>query len=573
MQAVLLALLASLLAVPAAAADETGFKAGSTCWISGAQTLSYDALAARPDQWTCSGASFDWGKARHLIRHDLRGRAPDTAAPRYAEFERHEFERLTVTTIGANGATASESYTFEETWLGKSSLQSMVELPDLDGRTTAIVFTLDGGEWPEVLAKAQLVAEPSVPPVSGFIHLVAALICGLLLAPILFDLGYYRALRQTFPLWHALFCLMAFVQTAAVSGLIPLMTPIGFEAEILITYMSLDVMVAAAMLFASNFIEPQTISRRQRRVLLAIAPLALINGAATTFVPEVFGEWVNHVYFGGYMAMLTVYFGVLLQARRAGSRMAPYLIFGFAPFASIVAIQFGGVFLSGPLFAFDETWPQNIALLFEVVATALAVADRFISIKRERDKAVDAARSLEQLSERDMLTGLRNRRALDTRFQALVGEGFHTMAVLDLDHFKSINDIHGHPVGDEVLRCVSSALRAGDDQDLMAFRIGGEEFLLLLRGKDAGKRAEARRRAVTARTLTDLEGFDRPVTASMGVLEFGGIADNPDLDFWNLYTRADQLLYEAKCSGRNRTVTGSVGWFVPEAPSETSAIA
>ena len=548
-----------------ASASANGFEAGSTCWASGAKSLSYEQLAGTPANWTCAGGEFDWQQPRHIVRLDLLTRDLAPEAIRYAEFDRHEFEKLTVTLVGANGETASESFAFEDTWLGKSSLHSMIELPELAVPAETLVFTLDGGQWPEVLLEARLLDKPSVPPTSGFIHLFAALICGFLLAPILFDLGYYRALREPFPLWHALFCVMAFVQTASVSGLIPLMTPIGFETELYITYMSLDVMVAATMLFASNFIEPEAITRRQRRILLAIAPLALLNGASTTFYPELFGYWIDHVYFGGYMIMLSVYFGVLWQARRAGSRMATYLILGFAPFTSIVALQFSGVFISDALYAFDETWPQNFALLFEVVATALAVADRFIAIKRERDQAIDDARSLEKLSERDELTGLRNRRSLDTRFDELVAAGFDTIAVLDIDHFKPINDLYGHPFGDGVLVCAAAALRAGDDEDLIAFRIGGEEFLLLLRGKDAAERAEARRRAITARTLADMEGLDRPVTASMGLLDFSAVAKEPELDFWSLYTRADQLLYDAKCAGRNRARHDRLEWFIPEA--------
>lgn len=570
LRALLLVLCATLFAVPAAAQQSPGFAMGSTCWTSGAQTLRYADLATNPARWSCAGDTYDWKKPRHFVRLDLRGKGIDANAVRYAEFDRHEFERLTVTLIGADGNTASRSYDFGETWLGRSSLHSMVEFPEFSGKVEAVLFTLDGGDWPESLAAANLVTKPSVPPTSGFVHLVAALICGLLLAPILFDLGYFRALREPFPLWHALFCSMAFVQTAAVSGLIPLLTPIGFETELFITYMSLDVMVAATMLFASNFIEPEFVTRRQRRVLIAIAPLAILNGALTTFLPELFGEWIDHFYFGAYMLMLGTYFAVLWRARRAGSRMAPYLILGFAPFCSIIVLQFVGV-VSDAFHTFDETWPQNIALLFEVVATALAVADRFIAIKRERDQAIDDARSLEKLSERDELTGLRNRRSLDARFEELVADGFHTIAVLDIDHFKPINDLYGHPFGDDVLMCAAAALRAGDGEDIVAFRIGGEEFLLMLRGQDAGTRAESRRRAITARTLSTMDELDRPVTASMGILDFSAVADEPGLDFWTLYTRADQLLYDAKCAGRNRTRSDTLDWFVPEADHQSAA--
>jgi len=136
----------------------------------------------------------------------------------------------------------------------------------------------------------------------------------------------------------------------------------------------------------------------------------------------------------------------------------------------------------------------------------------------------------------------------------LVRDGFHAMAVVDLDDFKSINDDFGHPVGDRVIRSAAWALSPGDDNDVVAFRMGGEEFLLLLRGEDAAEKAERRRRSMTARIFTAVEELDRPVTASMGFVDFGEWKVRETTDgFINLYAKADRLLYEAKCAGRNTT--------------------
>lgn len=561
--AAMLAILASLglFALPAAAAE---FKPGSICHTAGPTSLDHVVIEGHPERWICQDSEYDWKKPRQLVRIDLRDRSVDQPNPRFAELDRHEFDHLAVIVKGLDGSSATRNYAFNETSLGFSSLRSIISLPEIQEQAASVIFVIDGTKWPEAFANAELVENASMPPLAGYAHLLAALICGLLLAPMLFDFGYYRALREPFPLFHALFCLMAFVQTAAVSGLIPLLTPIGFDTELLITYFSVDIMIAATMLFASNFIEPEFFCRRKRLLLIGIAVGALTIGSLTTFRPDLFARWIDHAYFGTYMILLGGYFHVLWSCWRMGSRMAPYLIFGFAPFAGIMLIQFTTTVVSPNAYGFDETWPQNLALLFEVVATALAVADRFISIKRERDQAVSEARSLEVLSERDELTGLFNRRALTTRYADLVAEGFHAMALLDIDHFKEINDLHGHPVGDEVLKCMAEALTVGSDEDAQVFRIGGEEFLLLLRGNDARQRAEARRRALTARTFAMMEGLERPVTASMGFLDFGAVSAEPSVDFGTLYTRADQLLYAAKCAGRNRTMDDRLELFIPE---------
>ena len=558
----MLLLFAGLFQFGAPAAAREGFAPGSVCWTSGAQGADYAQRATSPSAWTCSGDGHDWNAKRHFIRHDLTGK--EGGWPRYAEYERNEFERLTISAVMADGSLVSREYGFHDTGLGTSSLKAIAEIPRTSQQPVAVLFTLDGGLWPESFAAARLVERPSVPPLGGFPHLMAALICGLLLAPIVFDFAFWRALRETFPLFHALFCTMALIQTAAVSGLLPLLVELPYETELTITYLSLDFMVAATMLFAYHFIEDGSLTRRARFTLLAIAATALANGLTTTFWPEPFGDWIDHVYFGIYLTLLAAYFTVLARAWRRGSRMAPYLILGFAPFTAIVAMQSLTLFQPLGLYQWDETWPQNFALLFEVVATALAVADRFITIRRERDNALHEAQTMVTLSERDMLTGLLNRRALDQRFHRLVEDGFHTLAVLDVDHFKAINDEYGHPVGDEVLRCVAAALRRGHDEDLRAFRIGGEEFFLMLRGDDAQTRAEARRRALTARVLTEMEGLDRPVTASMGLVDIGKVAQEMTFDFSAIYTRADNLLYEAKCAGRNRTVSEQLEAFDPE---------
>ena len=556
--AALFVLCASFLVVPFQAVAQNTFAPGSVCHASVSKAVDYDAALAKPGAWTCEGETFEWEAERHIIRHDLTGARADSDAPKFAEFDRQQFETLTVIVENEAGHRVRRSFAFDEINFGASSLKAMVALPDPGGTLTSVVMIHEGGWFPEVFVNAKLVEKPTLPVIAGWIHIMAALLCGLLLAPVIFDLVFFRALRESFPLYHALFCLMAVVQTAAVSGLLPMVWPMSFDTEMTVTYLSLDVMVAATFLFAYHFIEDGRLPRRYRRWLLVMPIAVIANGVATVFAIEFFGEWVDHFYFGVLVAVFAAYFYLLVLARRQGSRMAPYLGFGIAPLFLVVLVQAVGVYFVPGLYNFDETWPQNLALLFEVVATALAVADRFMSIRRERDRAVTAARDLETLSELDDLTGLRNRRALEVHYPELVEQGFRAMAVVDLDHFKSINDIHGHPVGDRVIRSAAWALSPGDDSDLAAFRIGGEEFILLLRGEDVADHAEQRRKAVTARIMAEVDELHRPVTASMGFVDFGDLEEGERIDFPTLYARADQLLYAAKCAGRNQAHFGKL---------------
>jgi diguanylate cyclase (GGDEF)-like protein len=181
----------------------------------------------------------------------------------------------------------------------------------------------------------------------------------------------------------------------------------------------------------------------------------------------------------------------------------------------------------------------------EVLFTTLGVADRFMAIRRQRDEARFEADMFERLSERDALTGLLNRRAIERDFETYRAEGYRALAVLDLDHFKAINDVHGHEVGDAVLKAVAAALQP--DPQLQAFRLGGEEFLLLVRGEDAHLRAERRRQAIPAAVSNAVPALGYPVTASMGMTDAPADADT---GFTELYRQADKLLYDAKPRSR-----------------------
>lgn len=190
-----------------------------------------------------------------------------------------------------------------------------------------------------------------------------------------------------------------------------------------------------------------------------------------------------------------------------------------------------------------------------IFALVMAFTRSVAHVRHEHELAEKKALSYSRLAERDALTGLMNRRAVEARFIGLQRSGFTTVAVLDLDHFKDINDRFGHAVGDAVLRKAAVAL--APDEDCLAVRLGGEEFMLILRGGDGRQRAEQRRQSIAQYVAETVEELDREVTASMGVVELppGQAALVP---FSELYIAADRLLYQAKQLGRNRTAFGTL---------------
>jgi diguanylate cyclase (GGDEF)-like protein len=171
--------------------------------------------------------------------------------------------------------------------------------------------------------------------------------------------------------------------------------------------------------------------------------------------------------------------------------------------------------------------------------------------------------SWRELAFTDPLTGLPNRRRLDEVIAAAWNEWRRdrtpvSVLMIDIDHFKALNDAAGHPAGDACLRTVAKALiTTCDVPDGLVCRWGGEEFLALLPDTDAAAAA-----AVARRTLTTIRDLALPhaaatagrVTVSIGFATAPPLADvGPD----DLIARADRALYAAKRAGRDRVATAA----------------
>lgn len=171
---------------------------------------------------------------------------------------------------------------------------------------------------------------------------------------------------------------------------------------------------------------------------------------------------------------------------------------------------------------------------------------------------------LEDLAVTDSLTGLRNARYFHTRLAEEHAESERTgqplaVVVLDLDHFKPVNDRYGHLVGNEVLIGAARAIESNTRQGETSARVGGEEFALLLPNSAAEEAEEAaeRVRGAIAGVETRVTGLDAGtirITASAGVATS---AELPGATGRELYRAADDALYRAKAAGRDRTVTAA----------------
>lgn len=252
--------------------------------------------------------------------------------------------------------------------------------------------------------------------------------------------------------------------------------------------------------------------------------------------------------------------GRIVDVNRAAER-----VLGLRPYGD-VPVALGTVWASSS----RRAAPANITLgvdreggldtrTFEVSVTRLGdgvAPGRSALLLRDVTDRDRAERELARLARSDPLTGLANRRhfmdALDREIERSARYGRPlSLVLLDLDHFKKVNDTHGHAAGDDVLRQASRALQGVCRDVDLAARLGGEELALLLPetdGRGARVVAERVREQVAAAPHTSPDGATFRVTASLGVATLGpGAATGTAL-----LQRADEALYRAKDGGRNR---------------------
>ena len=182
--------------------------------------------------------------------------------------------------------------------------------------------------------------------------------------------------------------------------------------------------------------------------------------------------------------------------------------------------------------------------------------------KRYADSLRDNVQAAIELAVVDSLTGLNNRRYLETHLAAALGQAAHkgrplSLMILDIDHFKKVNDTYGHDAGDEVLKVFAQRIkRVVRGADLVC-RMGGEEFVIVMPETPliVAEMIAERVRAVVQAAEFPIDPHGRQtvsVTTSVGLAERGGDA-NPDA----LLRRADKALYESKASGRNRVTAAA----------------
>jgi diguanylate cyclase (GGDEF)-like protein len=418
-----------------------------------------------------------------------------------------------------------------------------VPLPTRGQRIDALLWRVKGAGNMRGVVLGASVATPADSARSNLeLGAMYAAFGGLCLALLVYNFALWCALRYRFQLAYCAMVSTLAIYAFSFSGAIAWAFPaISNNDRIRINYAMLAIAVVAALSFARSFFEARVVEGWLSRLINAVAAAVLIAALVFVLFADTAPALLDRYYSIAYILVLLAVVPTLVRAYVRRSNYLWLFAVGWAAPIGFAALRIASNFHLVP-YGF---WLDNstiLAMSLEALLSSLAIAYRIHLVSRERDEAREQEIAARLLAATDPLTGLLNRRAfLET---AIGRTGGQQLLLVDIDHFKRVNETLGHDGGDEVLRVFTRALRGAAPADAVIARLGGEEFAIVV---DANSSLSAS--DVLDAMRAERMPFDLTVTASIGVC-VGPLAS--EIDWKRLYRQADLALFEAKAAGRDR---------------------
>ena len=535
----LLALFVAVLPLAPAQA-RSGIVVG-TCFLRAAPGMTAAGLFASPQRFDCDRQQAGAGTGDYwVLSRPLPRVVPHAASVRTASVWQ---DRVTLYVRYADGAIRRTGFT-SATTASRLVLGAIIDLPlpDHAAPPVRLLWHVEGAAGARgIVVGPRLIGHGERYRDDLVVSVLYAAFGGMVAALFVYNLALWGALRQPFQPAYCLMLLCLLGYAASSSGLLEQLTAIDNNDRLRVNTLTLAMAASSALLFARLFFEPEVFAGWLKPASSAVAAALFLTATGFCLLAPWHFQLLDHAISAAFIALMATIPAILVRAWHARSRYVGIFILAWgAPIILAGVRVLAAIGVIGWRFWIDNSTVPSMAL--EACLSALAIAGRIRLLSRERDEAREHEIAARLLADTDPLTGLLNRRSF--LHQAIGREQEQALILVDIDHFKQVNDTIGHDGGDEVLRVVARMLRQGVPAGALVARLGGEEFAILTP------------LAMPVSAAAILDGlraaampFDLTVTASIGAC-VGPL--RREADWKELYRRADLALFEAKAAGRDR---------------------
>ncbi|RJX35213.1 MAG: GGDEF domain-containing protein [Desulfarculus sp.] len=375
---------------------------------------------------------------------------------------------------------------------------------------------------------------------------------GVLLAMLLSNLVFFFSLKDRTYLYYVFYVASLLLFSLATYTQLNLMLDLPQRLDQTLVWLFVGMVLCTAVLFARAFLRSWLLTPRLDKVLLGLLGAGGLIVVAAPLGFFRFTGLFSHIL---ALAIPGMILATALASLRRGLLAPRFFLLGWSVLVLAVILFAAKGFGLAPEFLSGAVLLPGASAL-ESLLLSFALAERVRVLRRQRQEARRREDHYREMSIRDELTGLYNKRYLGSCLQNEVERAMAqteplTMLLLDVDDFKRFNDTHGHDEGDKVLAGLATVVRERSRASDVACRYGGEEFVVIMPGTDQDQGwmvAERIRTGFNQLAFQSQEGGEVRVSVSIGLAQWQA-GEGPV----SLLRRADQALYRAKKAGKNRS--------------------